>query len=43
MDALRFVVLAGDVERSVAIVVADVESGTVWRALGAESLRLGTK
>ena len=43
MDALRFVVLASDVERSVAIVVADVESGTVWRALGAESLRLGTK
>ena len=40
LDAFRFVVLARDVEGSVSIVVTHVQSGTIWSALGTESLRL---
>ena len=40
LDAFRFVVLARDVEGSVAIVVTHVQSGTIWSALGTQSLQL---
>ena len=38
LDAFRFVVLACDVEGSVAIVVTHIQSGTIWSALGTKSL-----
>ena len=38
LDALRLVVLAGDVERRVAVDVAHVQSGTIGSALRTQGL-----